>query len=52
MVDERRAAPQEPILDLDEIQGNTVPGFLKPHQTGRRPAVGKSSLPCDFEAGC
>jgi Dyp-type peroxidase family len=33
MVDERRAAPQEPILDLDEIQGNTVPGFLKPHQT-------------------
>ena len=32
MVDERRRA-EEPILDIDEIQGNIVPGFLKPHQT-------------------
>ncbi|WP_067451852.1 Dyp-type peroxidase [Actinomadura macra] len=23
--------PQEPVLDADEIQGNVVPGFLKPH---------------------
>src|SRR6516165_10101647 len=24
-------APVEPQLDADEIQGNVVPGFLKPH---------------------
>jgi Dyp-type peroxidase family len=27
------AAPQEPILELNDIQGASVPGFLKPHQT-------------------
>lgn len=26
-------APSEPVLDMDEIQGIAVPGFLKPHQT-------------------
>jgi Dyp-type peroxidase family len=31
MTDERRT-PAEPVLDIDEIQGNIVPGFLKPHQ--------------------
>jgi Dyp-type peroxidase family len=25
-------APLEPVLDLDDIQGAAVPGFLKPHQ--------------------
>jgi len=25
------SAPVEPVLDADEIQGNVVPGFLKPH---------------------
>src|SRR5262249_45143925 len=34
---ERRPAPVvsgpiEPVLELDEIQGIAVPGFLKPHQ--------------------
>jgi Dyp-type peroxidase family len=28
-----RAAPAEPILELDDIQGIAVPGFFKPHQT-------------------
>ena len=32
MVDERSTTPEEPILDKDDIQGNIVPGFLKPHQ--------------------
>jgi Dyp-type peroxidase family len=32
MVGQRRGAPAEPILDADEIQGNIVPGFFKPHQ--------------------
>jgi Dyp-type peroxidase family len=32
MVDERCGAPEEPILDKDQIQGNIVPGFLKPHE--------------------
>ncbi|HWT06248.1 MAG TPA: hypothetical protein VN224_10860, partial [Xanthomonadales bacterium] len=27
------AAPVEPVLELDDIQGIAVPGFLKPHQT-------------------
>jgi Dyp-type peroxidase family len=26
------SSPEEPLLDADEIQGNVVPGFLKPHQ--------------------
>lgn len=26
-------APVEPVLELDDIQGIAVPGFLKPHQT-------------------
>jgi Dyp-type peroxidase family len=26
-------APDEPVLELDDIQGAAVPGFLKPHQT-------------------
>lgn len=26
-------APKEPILELDDIQGAAVPGFLKPYQT-------------------
>lgn len=33
MAHERPAAPEEPVLDVDEIQGNIVPGFMKPHQT-------------------
>jgi hypothetical protein len=24
--------PLEPVLDMDDIQGIAVPGFLKPHQ--------------------
>jgi Dyp-type peroxidase family len=32
MISEKRGAPEEPVLDIDEIQGNIVPGFLKPHQ--------------------
>ncbi|MFZ3291130.1 MAG: Dyp-type peroxidase [Mycobacterium sp.] len=32
MVEQHRGAPAEPILDQDEIQGNIVPGFSKPHQ--------------------
>jgi Dyp-type peroxidase family len=27
------AAPVEPVLELDDIQGIAVPGFFKPHQT-------------------
>jgi Dyp-type peroxidase family protein len=27
------SAPIEPVLELDDIQGAAVPGFLKPHQT-------------------
>ncbi len=27
-----REAPHEPILAADDIQGNIIPGFLKPHQ--------------------
>jgi Dyp-type peroxidase family len=26
-------SPQEPILEGDQIQGNVVPGFMKPHMT-------------------
>ncbi|MBV9821071.1 MAG: Dyp-type peroxidase [Actinobacteria bacterium] len=25
-------APSEPLLDVDEIQGNAIPGFMKPYQ--------------------
>ena len=32
MVGQRPGAPAEPVLDTDEIQGNIVPGFSKPHQ--------------------
>ncbi|MCV6972015.1 Dyp-type peroxidase [Mycobacterium bohemicum] len=32
MMTDERGAPEEPVLDIDEIQGNIVPGFLKPHQ--------------------
>ncbi|TFW31347.1 Dyp-type peroxidase [Massilia horti] len=28
-----RKAPVEPVLEMDDIQGIAVPGFLKPHQT-------------------
>jgi Dyp-type peroxidase family len=28
-----RQPPQEPVLDMAEIQGIAIPGFLKPHQT-------------------
>ncbi|MFI0482945.1 Dyp-type peroxidase [Actinomadura sp. 9N215] len=31
MAEERKGPPQEPLLDADEIQGNVVPGFFKPH---------------------
>lgn len=27
------AAPVEPVLELNDIQGAAVPGLLKPHQT-------------------
>lgn len=27
------ASPDEPVLDMDEIQGMALPGFLKPHST-------------------
>lgn len=30
MATERRDPPQEPVLDGDQIQGNSVPGFMKP----------------------
>ena len=29
----RFQAPVEPVLEMDDIQGEVVPGFLKPHQT-------------------
>ncbi len=29
----RRAPPDEPVLELEQIQGIAVPGFLKPQQT-------------------
>ena len=28
----RPAPPDEPVLAVDDIQGNVVPGFLKPRQ--------------------
>jgi Dyp-type peroxidase family len=30
---EQQLPPEEPILDIDEIQGNAVPGFMKSHMT-------------------
>jgi Dyp-type peroxidase family len=30
-VDARAVAPVEPVLDIGEIQGNALPGFMKPH---------------------
>jgi Dyp-type peroxidase family len=29
---QRSTPPEEPVLDGDEIQGNVVPGFMKPHE--------------------
>jgi Dyp-type peroxidase family len=40
------AAPVEPVLEMDDIQGIAVPGFLKPHHT----LIGVRVAP-DYETG-
>ncbi len=33
MIDDQVLPPDEPLLDVDDIQGNILPGFMKPHMT-------------------
>ena len=45
------SAPEEPVLEMDEIQGLVVPGLLKPRQTllGVRIPLGSREVALNFK---